>query len=159
MIYKNEFCTRMGEDVVNFVFRQPDVDCGYYGTRANSALECVYAMRIAIRGIGECYLQSWGFSRDEGHEVNSHGRTHQLGARTAILSPGWMPACRRPYAKFCTRWALFSKGISSWTHCLVTCQHTKWNTYSRRETAHRGERGQLSRGKSVLHARGTQGDS
>ena len=51
----------MGEDVVNFVFRQPDVDCGYYGTRANGALECVYAMRIAIRGIGECYLQSWGF--------------------------------------------------------------------------------------------------
>jgi hypothetical protein len=42
VIYKNELCTGMGEDVVDFVLRQPGVDCRYYGTRANGTLECVY---------------------------------------------------------------------------------------------------------------------
>lgn len=31
----------MSEDVVDFVLRQPGVDCRYYGTCANSTLECI----------------------------------------------------------------------------------------------------------------------
>ena len=42
VIYKDKFRTRMGEDIVDFVLRQPDVDCRYYGTRANGTLERVY---------------------------------------------------------------------------------------------------------------------
>ena len=42
MIYKYEFCTGMGENIVDFVLRQPDVDRRYYGTRANGTLERVY---------------------------------------------------------------------------------------------------------------------